>query len=397
MSMEKAYIPYGAYWSSPFCRWQGSLSQLNSLELAARVAKRALADRQIAPGALDSLVLGFTVPQLHGFYGPPWVAAMLGAPEISGAAMAQACATSARVISSAALEVEIGQRACVLALCCDRTSNGPHLYFPDPSGTGGMGVAENPVWDNFNRDPHAGQPMIQTAENVAREAGIGRADQEEMTLLRCRQYQDALANDRAFQRRYMVAVEIPKGKKGSVTIDADEGVFPTTADGLAKLKPVLDGGTLTYGTQTFPADGNAGMVLCTRDNAERLSRDPKITIRLASYGEGRVKKAFMPMAVVPAARQALDRAGIGIGDCRAIKTHNPFAVNDVYFCRTLGVDPERVNRYGSPLVSGHPQGPTGLRATIELIEELVLAGGGYGLFTGCAAGDTGMALVVKVE
>jgi acetyl-CoA acetyltransferase len=389
MSLEKAYIPYGAYWSSPFCRWQGSLSQLSSLELAARVAKRALAERQIGVDLLDSLVLGFTVPQPHGFYGPPWVAAMLGAPTIGGAAMAQACATSARVMASAALEVEVGQRTCVLALCCDRTSNGPHMYYPDPSGPGGMGLAENPVWDNFNSDPYAGQAMIQTAENVAREEGISRAEQEEVMLLRCRQYQDALGDERAFQRRYMVPIEVPKGKKATVTIEGDEGVFPTTAEGLGKLRPVLEGGTVTYGTQTFPADGNAGMIVCARDAAERM-------IRLVSYGEARVKKTFMPLAVVPAARQALERAGIGVGECRALKTHNPFAVNDVVFGRAMGVAPDRVNRYGSPLVWGHPQGPTGLRATIELIEELVLAGGGYGMFSGCAAGDTAMALVVKV-
>jgi len=104
----------------------------------------------------------------------------------------------------------------------------------------------------------------------------------------------------------------------------------------------------------------------------------------------------MPMAVVPAARQALAAAGITLGDCKAIKTHNPFAVNDVYFCRELGLAPERVNCYGSSLVWGHPQAPTGLRSIAEVIEELVLAGGGHGLFSGCAAGDTAMAVVIKV-
>jgi acetyl-CoA C-acetyltransferase len=72
-------------------------------------------------------------------------------------------------------------------------------------------------------------------------------------------------------------------------------------------------------------------------------------------------------------------------------------VNDVYFCRETDTAPDKLNHYGSPLVYGHPQGPTGLRAIIELVEELVLAGGGHGLFTGCAAGDSAMALVVAVD
>jgi acetyl-CoA acetyltransferase len=80
----------------------------------------------------------------------------------------------------------------------------------------------------------------------------------------------------------------------------------------------------------------------------------------------------------------------------AVKTHNPFAVNDVLFSRQTGVSLERMNNYGCSLVWGHPQAPMGTRAIIELIEELVLRGGGYGLFTGCAAGDTAMAVVLQV-
>jgi acetyl-CoA acetyltransferase len=82
---------------------------------------------------------------------------------------------------------------------------------------------------------------------------------------------------------------------------------------------------------------------------------------------------------------------------RVIKTHNPFAVNDIYFCREMGVKPEAMNNYGSSLVWGHPQGPTGHRLIIEVIEELILVGGGYGLFVGCAAGDSGAGVVLKVS
>ena len=395
MSLSKAFIPYGAYWSTPFCRWQGSLSGYNSVELAAQVASAVLAEKQVAPETFDGVLLGMTVPQAASFYGAPWLAGMIGAAGVTGPTIAQACATSARVIATAAAEVETGQRTCLLGVSADRTSNGPHLYYPNPAAPGGRGQAEDWVWDNFNRDPYAGGAMIQTAENVAREAGISKEAQDELTLLRYQQYQDALANGRAFQQRYLAKVQLKKGKAVTV-VDADEGAFPTTADGLAKLKPVLEGGTVSYGTQTFPADGNAGIVVCTRERAEKLSREAKLPIQLLSFGEARTKKAFMAMAVVPAAQQAVERAGIKLSDCRAIKTHNPFAVNDVYFCKQTGVAAEAMNRYGSPLIYGHPQGPTGTRAVIELIEELALAGGGYGLFAGCAAGDTAMALVLKV-
>lgn len=105
----------------------------------------------------------------------------------------------------------------------------------------------------------------------------------------------------------------------------------------------------------------------------------------------------MPKAPVPAARAALEDAGLKIEDVDEIKTHNPFAVNDVYFSRHMGVHVEGMNDYGSSLIFGHPQGPTGARLIAELIELLRRRGGGTGLFTGCAAGDTGAALVLRVE
>ena len=395
MALENTYVPYGRYWSSPFCRWQGSIAHVNSIELAAQTAASFLEAAQTSVEIFDSLVLGFTVPQKHGFYGGPWLAGMIGAPGITGPVVAQACATSARVLATAAGDLESATRECTLAVTCDRTSNGPHIVYPNPHGIGGRGETEEWVWDNFNKDPYAGAAMVATAENVARDHGIGTEEQHEIMLMRSEQYQKALADDRAFQRRYMLALKVKLGKK-TVAIDADEGVFPTTADGLAKLRPLVDGGTVTFGGQTYPADGNAGMVLCTKERAAELSADSGVTIQIASFGTARVDKAFMPMAVVPAAQQALTNAGITLADLRAVKTHNLFAVNDAYFCKATGFDAEKMNDYGSPLVYGHPQGPTGMRVVIELIEQLVLEGGGYGLFSGCAAGDTAMAVVVRV-
>ncbi|MFI5243843.1 MAG: thiolase family protein, partial [Gemmatimonadales bacterium] len=269
------------------------------------------------------------------------------------------------------------------------------------AGPGGTGDSENLVLDSFGLDPFAKNSMLQTAENVASEAGITREAQEEMALLRFSQYNAAIADDSAFLKRFMpwpVEVKDARGKKVLATVAGDQGVHPTAAQGLAALKPVLEGGTVTFGTQTHPADGNAAMILTSsRDRARDLSPRGKADVRLLSYGQARVKKGFMPMAVVPAARLALERAGIDAGELASVTTHNPFAVNDVYLARELKLGPERMNRHGCSLVWGHPQAPTGLRSIIELIEDLVIQGGGFGLFTGCAAGDSAAAVVLKVS
>lgn len=399
MKFENTFIPYGGYWCSPFVRWQGTLANAHPITLAAETATRALKERNLAPEIFDALFLGMTVPQKHSFYGAPWLAALIGATGVTGPILSQACATGARVLASSAMEIETGTSATILGVTLDRCSNGPHVYYPNPLGPGGKGDTEDWVWDNFNFDPYARNAMLQTAENVAREAGIAKERQDEMMLLRYAQYQDALKDDAAFHRRYMVTpleVKDASGRKVVATVKDDEGVFPTTKEGLAKLKPVLDGGSVTFGGQTFPADGNAAMILTTREKAQALSRDKNITIQLLGVGTARAKKGFMAQAVVPASRQALDNAGVKIDQVKAIKTHNPFAVNDIYFCDQTGVKPEAMNHYGSSLIFGHPQGPTGMRLVIELIEELAMTGGGYGLFAGCAAGDTSMACVVKI-
>jgi acetyl-CoA acetyltransferase family protein len=389
MRFENAFIPYGAYWSTPFARWQGSFASLHPVHFAAEVAKRALAERDLRPEQLESVHMGTTVPSRHVFYGAPWLAGLIGAEGATGPTVNQACATSARLIAGAAAEVEADGVGAVLGVTLDRTSNGPHLYYPDPNGPGGRGESEDWVWDNFSLDPWAGNAMVETAENVAAESGISREEQDECTLIRYEQYRKAA--ERGFFGRFMVApIEVRK-----TSVGADEGVYPTTAEGLARLKPVREGGTVTFGTQTHPADGNAGLVVASRERAVEMRREP-LTVQLLGYGQARAKKGFMAQATVPAARAALDAAGLTIGDMAAIKTHNPFAVNDVYFSREMDVPVEAFNNNGSSLVFGHPQGPTGMRLVIELIEELAERGGGHGLFTGCAAGDTAAAIVLKV-
>jgi acetyl-CoA C-acetyltransferase len=394
--LNKAYIPYGGYYSTPFARWQGSLANANAITLGAATAKRWMEGKAWDPKILDYLILGITIGQPKVFYGGPWASALTGAPDIPGVIVSQACSTSTTGYYQAAIGVETGMFTTAYCLMVDRCSNGPHTIWPNPQGPGGQVISEDWVMEHFNLDPWAGGAMIQTAENVAKEAGIEREQCDALALRRYEQYLDALADDRTFQKRYMFPVEMKLSKKKSLLIEADEGVMQTTAEGLAELKPVLREGVHTFGSQTHPADGNCGLAITTRERAKELSSDPSVEIKVISYGYARTKKAFMAMAVVPAVRMALEKAGLSIGQIKTIKTHNPFAANDIYMAQQLGIDVMSFNNYGSSLVFGHPQAPTGGRLIIEGIEETAMAGGGYLLFGGCAAGDTAAALVLKI-
>jgi len=396
--LTKAYIPYRGYYSTPFCRWQGTMANENSIALGATTAHRWLTKNNFDPTVIDYMYLGITIAQHHLFYSHTWASAMLvdGQKDLPALMINQACTTSTTCIHLGAINIEVGTYDTAFALMTDRCSNGPHTIWPNPLGPGAEVESENWMMDNFNRDPWAGQKMIQTAENVARELGTTREECDAVTLRRYEQYQEALANDRAFQKRYMFPAEVRLSRKQTTSVEEDEGVTPTTAEGLARLKPVEPGGVHTFGAQTFPADGNCGLIVTTRDKASELSADPKVEIQVVSYGLARAKKGYMALAPVPAAEMALQDAGITVKDLKAVKTHQPFAVNDINMAAKMGMDVNWMNNYGNSLIYGHPQGPTAGRNIIELLEEVVMLGGGYALWAGCAAGDTAAAMVFKV-
>lgn len=394
------FVPYGGYWSSPFARWQGALAHLHSIELAAHVTRAALAARGIGADAFDYCAYGLTVIQPNCFYATPWFTGMIGAPDLPGPVVTQACATGPRLIASALGEIALGQADTALLVAGDRTSNGAHVYYPAPTGPGGTGVAEDWVLGSFNFDPFAGGAMVETAENVAARDGITTAEQHEVVLHRHAQYEAALADGRAFQRRFMEArFEVPDARfrKSVAVLEGDAGVHPADAGKLAGLAPVRKGGTVTFAGQTHPADGTAGMILCAdAGRAAELAQGKGPMIEILCTAQAREEAGHMPAAPIKATRRLLQRAGREIGELDVIKSHNPFAVNDIAFARAFGLDWRSMNNFGCSLIYGHPQGPTGLRGIIELIEELEMRGGGLGLFQGCAAGDSAMAVLVRV-
>ncbi|GLI37786.1 thiolase family protein [Geobacter hydrogenophilus] len=395
--LNKAYIPYRGYYSTPFAKWQGTMANENSVVLGAATSKRFFESKGWDPKAIEYVVVGSTVYQKQWFYSGPWAAALMGAEGAPGILVSQACSTSTFSVFQAAMGIETGLFENSWCLLADRLSNGPHAVWPNPSGPGGQPTTEDWVMDNFGKDPWAGEAMIKTAENVAKEYGVTREECDAITLRRQEQYLEALANDREFQKRYMFPVEIQLSKKKTITLEADEGITTSTREGLAALKPVLPDGVHTFGAQTHPADGNSGICVTTRDKARQLSANPSIEIQVVSFGFARTKKAHMAAAVAPSAQQALEKAGITAKDLGAIKTHNPFAANDLVMAKVMGLDVNAMNNYGSSLIFGHPQAATGARLIVEGIEELVQKGGGYLLFSGCAAGDTAASIVLKVS
>ena len=324
------------------------------------------------------------MPQRQSFYGAPTLAARLGLGAVTGPLIMQACATSVACVHAAAA----GGDGVRLVVVTDRTSNGPHVVYPSPGGPGGAPASENWVLDSFGCDPNTGEGMLATAERVASQGAFTKAEIDAVTARRWSQYEDALSDDRAFQRRWMVPITAGSKRK-PVEIAADWGIRPAALETLEALPAVEAHGVVSYGSQTHPADGCAGLIVTSRPGGPAA--------RILASGFARVARGEMPKAPVPAAATALADAGLTLTEIDVIKTHNPFAVNDLWFASETGADVEAMNPFGSSLIYGHPQAPTGARGLIELIWALHDRGGGRGLFTGCAAGDTGAALVIEID
>lgn len=392
---ENVYIPYKGYYSTPFSKWQMSLQHDNSIKLGGQTSKRWFEEKDFDKDMLNYMYMGITINQKSNFFGASWAAHEMGL-RIPGQTVMHACATATTTLFNAGAAVESGQWDSTYCLLVDRTSNGPHIVWPNPKGPGGEPISWNQNMDNMGYDPATGKGMLYTAEKVAEESNLTKKEADELTLVRYQQYVEALENNREFQKGYMFPIEL-KSRRGTKIIEEDEGVRENTKEGLEKLNPLMDGGIHTFGSQTHPADANAGIIVANKEEALELSDDKNIPIQLLSYSCVRTdEKCYMPIAATRALKDVLDKTGLTVDDIASLKTHNPFAANDLYLAKEMGLEYGDFNNYGSSLIYGHPQGPTIARLLIEAIEETVIKGGGYAVVTGCAAGDTGAALIVKV-
>jgi acetyl-CoA acetyltransferase len=392
LMFPRVRIPYGTWGSSYFPAWQMSaLAEVNIGQFAGEAMNKILGKRKIPKNHLEYLVIGSTIPWHWKFWNAPIVSSCLG-HRIPGFHMEQACATGLQATVLACSEVQAGSYDVVGVLTFDRTSDSPVGVFPERRAHQRT-IALSDVWDNFGFDPATGGAMLATAGIAARKYKADRREVDELTFYRYDQYFNALES--GFLNRVLVPLEI-LNLQGRVMgkVDSDAGIRKLTLQGLREMRE-LDT-CVTGGTQTHASDGMATLLVTTEEKARELSPRPEIDIQFVAKTEVRTLPGLMPEAPALAVQKLLARTGLTMADMAVAKNHNPFAVNDVIFARALNYDWHKMNTTGCSLVWGHPQGPTLTRILIEALEEAVDLGGGYVLVFGCAAGDVGIAAILKV-
>jgi acetyl-CoA acetyltransferase len=367
-----AYIPYNMYYTSPFSRYNKTFKNYNSIELSSKTSKQWFASKDVDTKLIDYVLYGTSVHQHRGFWAGPWSAALMGCEHTTGHMINQACTTGLLALYNAATNIENNLCNTTYCLTADRTSNGPIVNWPE------YDVTENWIEDNFAYDPWGKTSMLVTAELVAKKISSSKELFDEVTVRRHEQY-SSIKN-----KSYMYE---------TLGLKDDEGIKKITLDRLKRLKSISKNGYHSIGNVTYPADGHCGILVSNKEYADRCS---DLKVQILSYGYSRCEKSLMPLASIDATKMALKNANISIDQIKVINQHNAFVVNDVAFAEAFGIDVFNMNNYGSPLVYGHPQSPVLSRLTIEAIEELVEKGGGYGLITGAAGGDTGAAMIIKV-
>ncbi len=241
-------------------------------------------------------------------------------------------------------------------------------------------------------DPFSGVHMGMTAENVAARCGIDRAAQDAFALESHRRAAAAIAAGHF--RDQILPVTVRQGRK-EVTFDRDEHVRPgVTAGDLAKLRPAFSKeGSVTAGNASGLNDGAAALVLMSEAAAGAAGVRP--LARIVAYGLGGVAPDVMGLGPIPASRQALERAGLGVQDLDVIESNEAFAAQACAVSDALGFDPARVNPNGGAVALGHPIGASGAIILTKLIHELNRTGGRYGLATMCIGGGQGIAVIVE--
>ncbi|CAJ0738536.1 Beta-ketothiolase BktB [Ralstonia edaphis] len=373
----------------------GSLKDVAPCELGALVVREALARAGVKGEEVGHVVFGHVINTEPRDMYLSRVAAVNGgvSAETPAFNVNRLCGSGLQAVVSAAQTILLGDADVAIAGGAESMSRAPYLA---PAARWGSRMGDAKMVDMMLgalHDPFHTIHMGVTAENVAREFGISREQQDQTAL---ESHQRASRAIRAGYFKDQIVPVTIKSRKGDIQFDTDEHVrHDATIDDMTKLKPVFtkENGTVTAGNASGLNDAGAALVLMERSVAEKRGLKP--LARLVSYGHAGVEPKIMGIGPVPATRKALERAGLSVNDLDVIEANEAFAAQACAVTKELGLDPAKVNPNGSGISLGHPIGATGALITVKALHELQRIGGRYALVTMCIGGGQGIAAVFE--
>lgn len=384
---------------TPFGRYGGALASIRPDDLAV-VPLRAILERNssLDPAAIDDVILGNVNQAGEDNRNVARMALLLaGIPkEVPGMTVNRLCASGMEAVAVAARAIRAGEASVMLAGGVESMSRSPWVLSKSDGPYSRSQKFEDSTlgWRFVNprmREMYGVDSMGETAENVAAEWGISRADQDAFALRS--QQRCAAATARGIFAEEIVAVPIPKKDP----VDRDEHPRPeTTAEGLAKLKPVMrPDGTVTAGNASGINDGASALLIASESAAARHGLKPRA--RIVGTAVAGVAPRVMGIGPVPATKKLLERLGLTIAQMDAIELNEAFAAQGVAVLRDLGLpdDAPNVNPNGGAIAMGHPLGASGGRLVATALYQLERTGGRYALCTMCIGVGQGIAMVIE--
>jgi len=388
---------------TPIGRYGGALSGVRPDDLAAHVIGAVVERNSIDPADIDDVFFGDANQAGEDNRNVARMGALLaGLPvETPGTTVNRLCASGLEAVNQAARAAKVGEGDVMLAGGVESMSRAPLVQLKPSRGfpRGTPEMADTVIgWRFVNPNmEYSTEGMGETAENVAERYEVTRADQDAYAVESHRRA--AAAQDAGTFAREIVALEAPSanGKRGEkVLVEADEGVRrDTTLEKLAGLKAVFrEGGTVTAGNASQINDGAACTVVASERGLEKLG-NPRPLARVVTAGAAGVDPAYMGVGPIPAARIALDRAGLKIDDIDLVEINEAFAAQVLPCMRELGIPHEKLNVNGGAIAIGHPLGCSGSRLVGTLAHELRDRGARYGMAALCIGVGQGLATIIE--
>jgi acetyl-CoA C-acetyltransferase len=371
----------------------GALAGSPPTTLGAIVAREALARSGVEGGQIGHVVFGHVInTEPRDMYVSRVAAMEAGIPDTAPAMnVNRLCGSGAQAIVSVVQSLMLGDADFGLAGGSENMSRSPFII-PDQRWGAKMGdVKTLDMMLGALNCPFGTGHMGVTAENVAAEHGISRADQDAFALESQRRAGAAISEGRF--KSQIVPVEV-RVKRDMVAFDTDEHPKATTAEALAGLKTVFQkDGTVTAGNASGINDGAAALVLARADAAEAAGLKPRA--RILGYAHAGVRPQVMGIGPVPAVENLLKRIGLTASDFDLVESNEAFAAQALAVNKGLGLDPARVNPNGGAIALGHPVGATGAILTVKALYELERTGGKRAIITMCIGGGQGIALAIE--